>query len=98
MDFVDFLMILGTHSEGFLGIFRQKKIISISRLLFVLVFGSKFRCQGLEKHAFGMEGIAKINFCRNWISYDLKGRFVMILGGLGSHFHGFCWPGGWLEN
>ena len=78
MDFVDFLMILGTHSESFLGIFGPKKkdfFISISRLLFLLVFGSKFRCLGLEKHAFGMEGIAKINFRRNWISYDSRSDF-----------------------
>ena len=46
--------------------------ISISRLLFLLVFGSKFRCLGLEKQAFGMEGIAKINFRRNWISCDSR--------------------------
>ena len=36
------------------------------------IFGSKFGCLGLEKHAFGMEGIAKINFRRNWISYDSR--------------------------
>ena len=40
---------------------KEDLFISISRLLFLLVFGSKFRCLGLEKHAFGMEGIAKIN-------------------------------------
>ena len=40
MDFIDFLMILGTHSESFLGTFGSKKkffFISISRLLFLLL-------------------------------------------------------------
>ena len=46
--------------------------IFISRLLFLLVFGSKFGCLGLQKQAFGKGGIAKINFCRNWISDDSK--------------------------
>ena len=50
--------------------------ISISRLLFLLVFGSKFGCLGLEKQAFCMEGIAKINFRRNWISYDSEVHFL----------------------
>jgi hypothetical protein len=78
LDFIDFLLILGTHSESFFGTFGQKKkflFISISRLLFLLVFGSKFGCLGLEKLVFGMEGIAKINFCRNWISYDSRVDF-----------------------
>ena len=47
----------------------------ISRLLFLLVFGFKFGCMGLEKQAFGMEGIAKINFRRNWISCDSRVDF-----------------------
>ena len=58
--------------------FWTKKIfffISVSRLLFLLVFGSKFGCPGLEKQVFGMEGIAKINFRRNWISYDSRVDF-----------------------
>ena len=33
------------------------------------------RCLGLQKQAFGMEGIAKINFRRNWISYDSRFEF-----------------------
>jgi len=42
-------------------------------------------------------------YCKNQLSQRLdflwfQVRFFMILGGLGSHFHGFCWPGGWLEN
>ena len=89
LDFIDFLMILGTHSESFLGTFGSKKkllFISISRLFFLLVFGSKFRCLGLEKHAFGMEGIAKINFRRNWISYDSRSDFSWFLVTLGPIF------------
>ena len=38
----------------------------------LLVFGSKFGCLRLEKQAFGIEGIAKINFCRNGISHDSR--------------------------
>ena len=38
-------------------------------------FGSEFGCLGSEKQGFGMEGIAKINFHRNWISYDLRVDF-----------------------
>ena len=78
MDFIDFLLILGTLSESFFCTFGEKKqffFISISRLLSLLVFGSKFGCLGLEKQAFGMEGIAKINLCRNWISYDSRVDF-----------------------
>ena len=55
---------------------KQKQFfISISRLLFLLVFGSKLGCLGLEKHGFGMGLIAKINFCRNWISHDSRVDF-----------------------
>ena len=63
--------------------------ISISRLLFLLVFGSKFGCLGLEKQAFGMEGIAKINFCRNWISYDSRVDFSWFWVALGPIFMAF---------
>ena len=60
--------------------------MSISRLLFLLVFGSKFWCLGLEKLVFGMEGIAKINFCRNWISYDSRVDFSWFWVALGPIF------------
>jgi hypothetical protein len=40
-----------------------------------MVFGSEFGCPGLQKQAFGMEGIAKINFRRNSISYDSRVEF-----------------------
>ena len=65
---------------------RNSFFISISRLLFLLVFGSKFRCMGLEKHAFVMKSIAKINFRRNWISYDSRSDFSWFLVTLGTIF------------
>ena len=74
------------------GYFRRKEtvfFISISRLLFLLVFGSKFGCLGLEKQAFGMESIAKINFCRNWISHDSRVDFSWFWVALGSIFMAF---------
>ena len=64
----------------------KKNFISISTLFFLLVFRSKFRCLGLEKHAFGMEGIAKINFRRNWISYDSRVDFSWFRVALGPIF------------
>ena len=60
---------------GYFWIQKEHVFISISRLLFLLVFVSKFRCLGLEKHAFGLEGIAKINFRSNWISHDSRAHF-----------------------
>ena len=91
MDFIDFLVILGTHSESFFGTFGQKTVffISISRLLFLLLFRSKFGCLGLEKKAFGMEGIAKINFCRNWSSHDSRVDFPRFWVALGPIFMAF---------
>ena len=56
-----------THKEVF--------FISISRLFFLVISGSKFGCLGLQKQAFGKGGIAKINFRRNWISYDSRFDF-----------------------
>ena len=68
---------------------RNIFFISISRLLFLLVFGSKFGCLGLEKQAFGMEGIAKINFRRNWISCDSRVDFSQFWVALGPIFMAF---------
>jgi hypothetical protein len=62
-----------------------------------MIFGCKFGCLGLQKQAFGKGGIAKINFRRNWISFDSRVIFFMILGSLGTTFHDFCCPGEWLE-
>jgi len=58
-------------------------------LLFLLVFGSKFGCPGLQKQAFDMEGIAKINFRRNWISCDSRVDFSQFWVGLGPIFMAF---------
>ena len=78
LDFIDFLLILGTHSERFLGTFGPKK------KFFSYLFPGCFFCWFLglnlgvwdwKKHAFGMEGIAKINFRRNWISCDSRVDF-----------------------
>ena len=86
--FVDF----GTHSESFLGTFwPKKKFFSylFPGCFFLLVFGSKFGCLGLEKHAFGMEDIAKINFRRNWISCDSRVDFSWFWVALGPIFMAF---------
>ena len=75
MDLIDFLVILGTHSESFFGTFGQKKQFFsylFSGCFFLMIFGFEFGCPGLQKQAFGMEGIAKINFRRNWISCDSR--------------------------
>ena len=47
----------------------------ISRLLFLMISGSESGCLGSENQAFGKGGIAKINFCRNWISNDSRVDF-----------------------
>ena len=44
-------------------------------MYFQMIFGSEFGCLGLQKQAFGMEGIAQIHFRRNWISYDFTVDF-----------------------
>ena len=67
--------------------------ISNSRLLFLVIFGSESGCLGLENQAFGKGCIAKINFCRNWISRDSRVNFSCFFGGLGTNFHGFCYRG-----
>ena len=46
--------------------------ISISRLFFLMIFGSESGCLGLENQAFGKGGIAQINFLINWISADSR--------------------------
>ena len=42
------------------------------QVAFSVAFESKFGCLELEKQAFGIECIAKINFRRNWISCDSR--------------------------
>ena len=55
----------------------QKDIffISISRLIFPMIFESESGCLGLENQAFGKGGIANIDFRRNWISHDSRFHF-----------------------
>ena len=68
---------------------KEYVFVSISRLLFLMIFGSKCGCQGSEKQAFGVEGIAKIKFRRNWISYDCRVDFSLIWVALGPIFMAF---------
>ena len=59
----------------FFGYFWIKKEVVFHiyfHVAFSVAFESKFGCLGLQKQAFGMEGIAKINFRRNWISCDSR--------------------------
>ena len=67
--------------------------------LFLKVLGSESGCLELENQVFCMGGIAKINFRRSWISYDLQGLFLMIcrVHFLRVNFHDFCCPEDWLE-
>ena len=84
MDFIDFLLIWGTHSESFFGTFGQKK------QFFSYLFPGCFFCWfvGLNLGVW------------DWKNMDLALEVLqnMILGGLGTNFHGFCCPGDWLEN
>ena len=72
---------IGGHKEGPCDVFayfwtkKEDLFISISRLLFLMIFGFDFGCLGLQKQAFGKGGIAKTNFRRNWISYDSRVHF-----------------------
>ena len=68
---------------------KKDFFISIFRLLFLMVVGSEFGCPGLQKQAFGMEGIAKINFRRNSISYDSRVEFSWFWVALGVIFMAF---------
>ena len=54
---------------------KHKFFISISRLLFLMFFGSESGCVGLENQEFGKGRIAKINFRRSWISHDSRVNF-----------------------
>ena len=83
--------VVGGRLAVFWILFDQKRrfFISISRLLFLMIFGSDFGCLGLQKQAFGKGGIAKINFRRNWISYDSRVYFSWFWVALGSIFMAF---------
>ena len=68
LGFYRFFVDFGDPFLEFFGYFWTTKgsfFISISRLLFLLVFGFEFGCLGSEKQAFGKGGIAKIIFRRN---------------------------------
>ena len=54
-----------------------------------MILGSESGCPGLQKQAFGMEGIAKINFRRNSISYDSRVEFSWFWVALGAIFMAF---------
>ena len=78
MDFIDFWLIYGDPlREIFRYIWIEKHdfFTFISRLLFLMILGSESGCLGSENQAFGKEGIAKINFCRNWISHVSRVNF-----------------------
>ena len=51
-----------------------------------MIVGSEFECLGLQKQVFGNGGIAKINFRRNWISYDSRVNFSWFWVALGPIF------------
>ena len=73
LGFYRFLVDLGDPFReicGYIWIEKHDFFISISRLLFLMIFGSESVCLGLENQAFGKGCIAKINFCRNWISHN----------------------------
>ena len=76
--FFPFLVDLGDPFReivGFIWTENHDFFISLSRFLFLMIFGSESGCLGLENQAFGKGGIAKINFCRNWISHDFRVDF-----------------------
>ena len=78
LGFYRFLVDLGDQfREIFVSIWIEKHdfFIFISRLLFLMILGSESGCLGSENQAFGKEGIAKINFCRNWISHVSRVNF-----------------------
>ena len=80
LGFYRFLVDLGDpFKEIFFGSICTEKhcfFISISRLFFLMILGFESGCLGLENQAFGKGGIAKINFCRNWISHVSRANFL----------------------
>ena len=100
LGFYRFLVDLGDPFREIFGsiwIEKHDFFIFISRLLFLMIFGSESGCLGLENQAFGKGGVATNHFCRNRISQGLGVFFFIILGGLGTNFHDFCGTGEWLE-
>ena len=58
----------------------------VCRLIFLMILGSESGCLGSENQAFGMDGIAKINFRRNWISHVPRVNFSWFWVALGPIF------------
>ena len=78
LGFYRFLFDLGDPFAEIFGYIWSEKhdlFISISRLFFLMIFGSESGCLGLENQAFGKGGIAKTSFCRNWIFHDSSSNF-----------------------
>ena len=72
LGFYRFLVDLGYPFREIFGYIWTEKhafFTFISRLLFLMILGSESGCLEMENQAFGKEDIAKINFCRNWISH-----------------------------
>ena len=68
LGFYRFLVDLGDPFREIFGYIWTEKhdlFISISRLLFLVIFGSESVCLGLGNQAFGKGGIAKIDFRGN---------------------------------
>ena len=92
LGFCRFFVDLGDPFREIFGYIWTEKhgfFISISRLSFLIIFWSESGCPGLENHAFGKGGIAKFNFCTNWISYDTRFNFSWFLVALGPIFIAF---------
>ena len=70
LGFYRFLVDFGDpFREIFGSIWTEKHdfFIFISRLLFLMIFGSESGCLGLENQAFGKGGIAKISFLQKLV-------------------------------
>ena len=85
LGFYRFFVDLGDPFWELFAYFWTKKIFChiYFQVAFLMIFGFKFGCLGLQKQGFGSGGIAKINFRRNWISYDSRVEFSWFWPGLG---------------
>ena len=89
LGFYWFLVDLGDPLReifGYIWIEKHHFFAFISRLLLLMIWGSESGCLGSENQAFGKEGIAKINFCRNWISHVSRVNFSWFWVALGPIF------------
>ena len=78
LGFYRFFVDLGVPFKeifGYIWTGKHDFFISISRLLFLMIFGYESGCLGLENQAFGKGGIAKINFQRGWNFHDSRVHF-----------------------